>query len=105
LRFCSQGGQQKTLNQESFMKSIKILAAVILITFATNSQAALNAYAALQANGTALDGDVTMETIGGVDVSSDHIEIYQIEHNITPGKNKLISGPIVLQKRIDQTTP
>ena len=87
------------------MNLIKILTAVILIVIATNSQAALNAYAALQAGGIALNGDVTMSSIGGLDVSADHIEIYQIEHNITPGKNKLISGPIVILKRIDQTSP
>ena len=87
------------------MKLIQLLTTLTFFIFASNSQAALNAYAALTAGGTALSGDVTMQEIGGIDVSTDHIEIYQVEHNIKPGKNKLISGPIVILKRIDQTSP
>lgn len=74
---------------------------------------ALNAYAALTYNGTALAGDVTMTTIGGVDVSADHIECYQVKWGSrvgTEGQSHRASSflrvlPIALMKRIDGTTP
>lgn len=88
------------------MLKIRILLAAMLMMFAASAHAALNAYAALTVNGTALDGDTTMTEIGGVDVSSDHIEIYQIDHSMLhAGKNRTESGPFVLMKRIDQTSP
>lgn len=88
------------------MKTSNILIAILLMIFAVSAQAALNAYAELTANGMALDGDTTMATIGGVDVSSDHIEIYEIDQSVlSVGKGKAESGPILLQKRIDNTSP
>jgi type VI secretion system secreted protein Hcp len=74
---------------------------------------ALHAYAQLSANGTALTGDTMLVEIGGVDVSSDHIEIYELIF----GSSRGISGktgrarghrqlsPIEMVKRTDQTTP
>lgn len=74
---------------------------------------ALNAYAALKANGTALAGDTTMTSIGGVDVSADHIELYQVKWGTrvgTEGQAHRSSShrrilPIQIMKRVDQTTP
>ena len=74
---------------------------------------ALNAYAQLSVNGTALTGDTMLIEIGGVDVSTDHIEIYELIF----GSSRGISGktgrarghrqlsPIEMVKRTDQTTP
>lgn len=74
---------------------------------------ALNAYAALTANGTALSGDTTMTSIGGVDVSSDHIELYQVKWGTrvgTEGQSHRAAShrrilPIQIMKRVDGTTP
>ena len=74
---------------------------------------ALNAYAQLSVNGTALTGDTMLIEIGGVDVSTDHIEIYELIF----GSSRGISGktgrarghrqlsPIEMAKPTDQTTP
>lgn len=74
---------------------------------------ALNAYGALTYNGTAFSGDVSVTTIGGVDVSADHIELYEVKwgtrvgtegqsHRATTHRRVL---PIQIMKRVDQTTP
>jgi len=74
---------------------------------------ALHAYAQLSSNGSALTGDTMLVEIGGIDVSSEHIEIYELIF----GSSRGISGksgrarghrqlsPIELVKRTDQTTP
>ncbi len=72
-----------------------------------------NAYAALTYNGSALAGDVTITTIGGVDVSADHMELYQVKWGCrvgTEGQSHRASShrriqPIQIMKRIDGTTP
>lgn len=73
---------------------------------------ALNSYAQLTLNGSALSGDVTVFEIGSVDVSADHIEIHEVRWGAAvpvasstarPGKPAL--QPVVITKRIDQTTP
>ncbi|MGD2129796.1 MAG: hypothetical protein PVJ33_17475 [Lysobacterales bacterium] len=84
------------------MRRIQVLMTLLLMTFAASSQAALSAFAQLQVNGDVLDGDVTMPSIGGVDVSTGYIEIFEIDQSLM---TKAKSGPIVLQKRVDQTTP
>ncbi len=74
---------------------------------------ALNAFAALTYNGTALAGDVTMTTVGGVDVSADHMELYEVKFGTrvgTEGQSHRASShrrilPISIMKRIDGTTP
>ncbi|MGF1645051.1 MAG: type VI secretion system tube protein Hcp [Thiotrichales bacterium] len=74
---------------------------------------ALLSYAALNVNGTALSGDTTHATFGGVDVSADHIELAEVgfgsratadavTHRISTRRQIL---PVRLTKRIDQTTP
>jgi type VI secretion system Hcp family effector len=73
----------------------------------------LNAYAAFTANGTALAGDTTMTSIGGVDVSADHIELYSVHWGTrvgTEGQSHRASAhrrvlPVRIAKRVDQTTP
>lgn len=73
---------------------------------------ALKAYAALTLNGTALDGDTSVNQIGGVDVSDGHIEVYEVRWGAsvptanTAGRlGKAELAPVVFSKRIDQTTP
>lgn len=76
---------------------------------------ALNAYAALTLNGTPLSGDVTMTSIGNVDVSADHIEAYEVLWGAVletsdegPGRRAATRRhllPLQLVKRVDQTTP
>lgn len=74
---------------------------------------ALNLYCAFSLAGTALSGEVTMTSVGGVDVSTDHIEGYElhfgrrIDHD---GTTSRASGPrriepVRLCKRADATTP
>jgi type VI secretion system secreted protein Hcp len=73
----------------------------------------LNSFAALTYNGTALSGDVTMTSVGGVDVSADHIELYEVQWGTrvgTEGQSHRASAhrrilPIRLMKRVDGTTP
>jgi|GEM_PF-1468390 len=69
----------------------------------------LNAYAAFTINGTAISGDTTMTSIGGVDVSSGHIELYSVEWGARIEAQRSASSrkmlPIRIHKRIDQTTP
>lgn len=71
---------------------------------------ALNAYANLTVNGTALQGDTSIAVIGGVDVSADHIELFEVRWgSVMPtggsARGRLDMQPVVLTKRIDQTTP
>ncbi len=73
---------------------------------------ALNLYCAFDLAGTALSGDVTMTTIGGVDVSTDHIEGYELHFGtrIDDGTTQRASSrrriePVRLRKRTDATTP
>jgi type VI secretion system secreted protein Hcp len=74
---------------------------------------ALNAYAELQINGESLTGDTTVQSMGGVDVSTNHIEVYQVKWGTrvgTEGQSHRASShrrilPIQLMKRVDQTTP
>lgn len=73
----------------------------------------LNIYCAFELAGTALSGDVTMTTIGGVDVSTDHIEGYELHFGTriaTAGTAHRASSrrriePVRLCKPTDRTTP
>ncbi len=73
----------------------------------------LNAYAALTYNGTPYAGDTTVTSMGGVDVSADHIELYEVKWGTrvgTEGQAHRASShrrimPIRIMKRVDQTTP
>lgn len=73
---------------------------------------ALNSYARLKLQGTSLAGDTTQVTMGGVDVSSDYIELHEVRWGlgvssstttVRPGRPVL--QPIALTKGIDQSTP
>lgn len=95
------------------MKTMKKwMACAVLVTGITAigpAHAALNAFAELTANGTPLDGLVTMNTIGGVDVSSNHIEIFSMEQasmvDVQKKAQQVAVGPFVLSKRVDNTSP
>jgi type VI secretion system Hcp family effector len=74
----------------------------------------LYAYAQLTANGNSLTGETTQSSIGNVDVSADHIELYAVDwgSRFAPGESTTtrlrtsrIIDPIRLMKRVDQTTP
>ena len=73
---------------------------------------ALNSYARLTVNGEALQGDTTVQSIGGVDVSFDHIEVYELQWgSASPGaasggrtgRAELL--PVLITKRVDHATP
>ncbi|MBY5164509.1 type VI secretion system tube protein Hcp [Salsipaludibacter albus] len=75
---------------------------------------ALHGYARLEVGGTALTGDVSMGSIGGVDVSSDHVEVLELHAGAfvetagagggrPRGRHELL--PVRLRKRTDATTP
>ena len=70
-------------------------------------------YCELTLNGSALTGDVTMSEIGGVDVSSDHIEGLELHfgtrmdtmHGGSGRSGKRTMDPVRICKPIDRTTP
>lgn len=72
---------------------------------------ALNAYLHLKLNGTTLTGEVTVTSLGGVDVSSGHIELSEVRFGMrVDGAGGARAGarvvdPVRICKRIDQTTP
>ena len=74
---------------------------------------AFNAYGEFQINGAALDGDSTMNEIGGVDVSSNHVECYQVNWGTMIGHERQASRsaahrtclPLVFEQRLDATIP
>ena len=71
-----------------------------------SAQAALNAYMRLTLNGTAVTGEVSVNQLGGVDVSSDHIECHAVNLElIGGGTSRLQATPLKIVKRIDQSTP
>jgi type VI secretion system Hcp family effector len=88
--------------QESSMQRVSILMTALLMMFAVPVHAALNGYAQIFIDGQPLDGDTTMASIGGVDVSTGYIEIYQLDQTLMA---KAKSAPISIMKRVDQTTP
>ncbi len=83
--------------------SLLMLAAVL----AAPANAALNAYAELTANAEPLDGTVTVTSLGGEDLATNHIEIYEYSQTaeIKPKQRGAVAGPIVLLKRQDATSP
>ncbi len=76
------------------------------------AQSALLFFAELTLNGTDLDGDTTMNQIGGVDVASNHLECFALTwDNFIPGASdprasgRVTYGPIVIRKRLDKASP
>ena len=59
-----------------------LLLVISLLSLPLPARAALNAYAALQANGNEITGQTSVLTIGGVDVSDGHIECVAANHEI-----------------------
>jgi hypothetical protein len=55
---------------------------------------ALNAYARLTINGESLQGDTAVQTVGGVDVSSDHIEVYELRWGSAVPRLHLAAAPV-----------
>jgi type VI secretion system secreted protein Hcp len=75
---------------------------------------ALQSYARLTCNGTALEGVITTTEVGGVDVSSEHLELSSLEFGLSAGGRSGTAGratgrrqyePIVFTKRVDRSTP
>ncbi|HEY8428545.1 MAG TPA: hypothetical protein VIL20_09235 [Sandaracinaceae bacterium] len=74
---------------------------------------ALNGYVAIEANGVKWTGDVTQSLVGGVDVSADHMEFYELEvgcgvgwerQSARVGSHRAIR-PVRCVVRADQTLP
>lgn len=86
-------------------------AALVLLALPSVSHAALNAYLVLTCNGAQIDGESTMDSIGGDDVSN-LIEVYSFGFNVS---NSVDSGgtrtgstryrPIRILKRVDKASP
>lgn len=74
---------------------------------------ALPSFAALTVNGQALSGDVSLPSIGGVDVSVDHIEVAEVRFGSRITADAVMGRvrgahrtlPVRLTKRLDSTTP
>ena len=74
---------------------------------------ALNGYVAIEANGVKWTGDVTQTSIGGVDVSADHVEFYELEVGVGTGWERQSARasshrairPVRCEIRADQTLP
>lgn len=70
------------------------------------AHAALNVYVEMTINGQAIDGDTTAATVGGVNVSVDHLECTAVNHEIFGGgTGRLSHTPFKLIKKIDKSTP
>lgn len=85
-----------------------LLSAVLVFGSIAPATAALNAYAELTLNGTALSGDTTMASIGGVDVSTGHIECFGVHHEMFKAANhsaQTTHAPFKLIKRVDKASP
>ncbi len=87
------------------------LGALILLALPSVSHSAMNAYMVLTCNGTQIEGETTMNSIGGDDVSN-LIEVYSFGFNVS---NSVDSGgtrtggtryrPIRILKRVDKASP
>jgi len=73
---------------------------------------ALNSYAALEANGTALTGEVSSTEIGGIDVSQNNLELFALEFGSarSTGRDARSRGrreiqPVVFETRLGRSTP
>lgn len=74
---------------------------------------ALNGYARMTVDGSALTGDVSVPSIGGVDVSTDHVEVHSLHLGVVvvgddggprrPGRREFL--PVRMSKPTDGTTP
>ncbi|WP_243075362.1 type VI secretion system tube protein TssD [Microbacterium sp. SS28] len=74
---------------------------------------ALNSYARLTLNGTALTGDVSATEVGGLDVSSGYVEVRRLSFGAATARNADTGAavgrrqyePIRILKRLDASTP
>ena len=97
-------------NSDNSMKryplTLGLLAFLAIGLFAQPAWAALNTYVAMTLNGEAITGEVTLATIGGVDVSANHLECTAINHEIFGGDTgKLGHTPFKMIKRVDKASP
>jgi type VI secretion system Hcp family effector len=83
-----------------------VLLFLLLGFFVVPAHAAFNSYAQLTLNGSSLDGDTTIHSIGGIDVSSGHIECYAVNHEIYAGSSgRATHTPFKIIKRVDKASP
>ena len=73
---------------------------------------ALNSYAALEINGTALTGEVTLNEIAGLDVSDGNLELFAVEwgaQRVTGRDSRSAARvsfePVVFETRLGRSTP
>ena len=86
--------------------SILLCSVAFLGPWAPSAMAALNVYVEMTANGEAIDGDTLVASIGGVDVSSNHLECHAVNHEIFGGDTgRLSHAPFKLIRRVDKATP
>ena len=87
----------------------KILALTGFVLAPSISEAAINYYAELTLDSVALDGDTTLQEMGGIDVGTNHLECTAINLESYLGDAgptaALLHTPIKIIKRIDKATP
>lgn len=96
------------MKSQPIVPCLKRLLCVIALAFlwGSSAQAAMNSYMQLTLNGTAVSGDVSLFQIGGVDVSSDHIECHAVNFEFFGGgTGRLQATPLKIVKRIDKSSP
>lgn len=83
-----------------------------LLVGGSRSEAALNAYAEIRANGTPITGFTSVASVGGVNVSSGHLECFAVNHEMfktleggTRVSTYTTHAPFKLVKRLDKATP
>jgi type VI secretion system Hcp family effector len=90
-----------------FKTLVRFLVFALLAIATSPASAAFNAYAELTLNGSAVTGDVSNPTVGGDDVSQNHIEIFEYRQNVSLDKTgtEVKVSPVTLLKKSDAATP
>lgn len=83
---------------------------LLVISLAANAQQE-NIYVAISANGTVIQGEHTIEFVGGVDVR-DMLQVFSLDHNVsrrfdqgTGSLGHIQHGEIRLIKRVNKSSP
>lgn len=85
----------------------KAVTILTLLLFVQTSLGAFNAYLELTINGSAVDGESSLNNMGGIDVSRS-IECIAFNHEMFAtgdAKQNRVHGPIKFVKRVDKSSP